>query len=580
MQNATRNDDRTRNKKKRNLISFLYNNNPFYLISAGVVLFGCQRTFDSSGSTGLPTEGPWTLAGVIAGYTVLLAATAWLIVRFGKVWDDARSIMMVLLLLFFALSVSFDSLCVSSPTTAVTALTLGFCFVVVVTELLLASLRIRLPSLFKGPFYMMLGLSFFYPLLMPFREHYLPDFDSRWLLPAFPLICGLAILSLLPAIRRGRKYVTFNGTPWSWPMFPFAAFVLLVVGLCGRTVLFSMAFDPSPGEETVFSLYFLAPIILAALIVVLELGIIERKPTVQALAMFGFPLSVLPAINWEGVPFTDVLTSSSAAPVWLMLIAVITVYAHAARRGVGLARWFLVRALIVALFVKPDGAIATSVAAMSVWPLLVLAAMQLSSARQRKLSWNWLAATGWLCLPVARFGAVAAELGGYSGTSIPIGAQWLLLTTIVVGFVFTDRIALVLRIVGAFGLPLLAMVSGIGAGFLDTPLLLVVLYPAGLCALATTIYFVFRDKLYLCASALIFGLVVVASAGMIPMGIAEGNRELVLFLSAGLVCFVAGVFVSCLKGGLAGMLRKSFNRMIVELKYPFAMLDESPPGIE
>ena len=42
------------------------------------------------------------MMGVLAGYTLVLATIGVVIVRFGKVWDDARSILLLLLLLFLA----------------------------------------------------------------------------------------------------------------------------------------------------------------------------------------------------------------------------------------------------------------------------------------------------------------------------------------------------------------------------------------------------------------------------------------------------------------------------------------------
>ena len=92
-------------------VTFLYNHNPFYLISAALVLYGVHSSLQSGESV----VDPWLMAGLFAGYTILLAITSYLIVKIGQVWDDARSIFMVLLLLFMALSTNFDSLCLSSP---------------------------------------------------------------------------------------------------------------------------------------------------------------------------------------------------------------------------------------------------------------------------------------------------------------------------------------------------------------------------------------------------------------------------------------------------------------------------------
>ena len=88
-------------------LRFLYNHNPFYLISTCLVLYGLQAAFHPK-----PGEliDPWMLLAALSGYTLLSAITAFLIVRFGKVWEDARSLLLILLFLFLALSVSFDEI--------------------------------------------------------------------------------------------------------------------------------------------------------------------------------------------------------------------------------------------------------------------------------------------------------------------------------------------------------------------------------------------------------------------------------------------------------------------------------------
>ena len=252
--------------------------------------------------------------------------------------DDARSIFMVLLLLFFALSVSFDYLCVSAPTTAVTMLSLGFAFVVLLTETLLWSLQIKFPKLYKIPFYLMLAASFFYPLLFSLQQIYWVGFDKRWIVAGFPLVSAVVILSLIPAIRQTRNYVSKNGTPWEWPMFPFSLFVLLIVGLCGRSALLSMAFDPSTGPGSIFGAYFLVPIVLATLFVLLEIGIAEDNCSLQGLAFSLWPLclvlSLIPGGNSAQAGFIYELSSTIGTPFWLAMIGLICFFAIAALRKV------------------------------------------------------------------------------------------------------------------------------------------------------------------------------------------------------------------------------------------------------
>ena len=71
-------------------VRLVYNNNPFYLISAGLVLYSLHIAFPA----GDPAAYSWTLLGVLAGYTALVVATAIAVVRLGRVWDDARTVIL------------------------------------------------------------------------------------------------------------------------------------------------------------------------------------------------------------------------------------------------------------------------------------------------------------------------------------------------------------------------------------------------------------------------------------------------------------------------------------------------------
>ena len=48
----------------------------------------------------------------MAGYTLLLAVTACLLVRFVGVWDDVRTVLLLVVLMFLATSVTFDEVLV------------------------------------------------------------------------------------------------------------------------------------------------------------------------------------------------------------------------------------------------------------------------------------------------------------------------------------------------------------------------------------------------------------------------------------------------------------------------------------
>ena len=74
---------------------FLWNHNPFYVISALLMLYSVRKSY---GELDIGTINVWAMMGVLSAYTIVLAMIGVLIVRWGKVWDDARSILLVLLL--------------------------------------------------------------------------------------------------------------------------------------------------------------------------------------------------------------------------------------------------------------------------------------------------------------------------------------------------------------------------------------------------------------------------------------------------------------------------------------------------
>src|SRR4029079_11927181 len=122
------------------LVRFLYTQNPFYLIGTLLVLFGVQQCLGSEPS--LATSGQ--LVVVLGMYTLMLAAVAAIVIRFGQVWDDARTILLVIVLLFFMLSTSLDFhllFTLEAPWPGTMLLAGGFLFSVLLSEAILRGLR-------------------------------------------------------------------------------------------------------------------------------------------------------------------------------------------------------------------------------------------------------------------------------------------------------------------------------------------------------------------------------------------------------------------------------------------------------
>src|SRR5204862_907017 len=139
---------------------WLCTNNPFYVISAGLFLFGLRISF---GAQVRDIEVGVLMSG-LAGYTLMLAATALVLVRFGNVWDDVRTVMLLVVLMFLATSVTFDEVLVLNPGQGVACSLWGLLFAVSVSEGVLRGTRLRLPLGFRLPYYLILALFFLYPL--------------------------------------------------------------------------------------------------------------------------------------------------------------------------------------------------------------------------------------------------------------------------------------------------------------------------------------------------------------------------------------------------------------------------------
>ena len=125
---------------RNNLLSWIATSNPFYVISAGLFLFGLKMSFGEQ----TRDADSWALMTGLGGYTLLLASAALLLVRYAKVWNDVRTILLLMVLMFLATSVTFDELLVLDPDRGVWFCAGGLVFAVAVTEAVLGGIRLNL----------------------------------------------------------------------------------------------------------------------------------------------------------------------------------------------------------------------------------------------------------------------------------------------------------------------------------------------------------------------------------------------------------------------------------------------------
>ena len=163
------------------LVRFVYTNNPFYVISAALVFWGLRSSFDTTGQS---FETHALLIGLI-GYTLLLAATAGFLIRVGQVWDDVRTLLLLVVLMLLAISVSFDDALAANPAVGAWYFVGGLAFAIAVSEGLLRVLRLTLPAMFRVPYYLTLAMFFLYPVAISPWLDQPGDPALYWALAAF-----------------------------------------------------------------------------------------------------------------------------------------------------------------------------------------------------------------------------------------------------------------------------------------------------------------------------------------------------------------------------------------------------------
>jgi hypothetical protein len=330
-------DDPASPVRRRTPLDWITTSNPFYVISAGLFLFGLRISFgDPDNDLNIAALGVG-----LAGYTLLLAAAAILLVRFAGVWNDVRTILLLVVLLFLATSVTFDELLALDPVRGSLMNLGGLAFSLIASEGILRAIRLRLPLPYKLPYYLTLVLFFGYPILLA------PDYPNphserlQWMFAAFPSAAALVFLMLLPAIRRGA--VGNSGSPWPWPWYPWSLFAFLGVAVIGRSYLLCRSFQqPLPGHltETMFAPFFLVPFALGLGVLLIEAGAKSRNPGAMLAAWF-VPVVcfLLAGLGHRDDPayseFLDhFLSRTGLTPLFIALLASLGYYLYAWERGV------------------------------------------------------------------------------------------------------------------------------------------------------------------------------------------------------------------------------------------------------
>ena len=556
---------------KPGIVKFLYTQNPFYLIGTAILLYGLRIATDSGDYF---STHPHALSLILGMVMVVMAATAVTIIKFGGVWDDARTIVLSILLLAVNAVTCCDATVLSQPMTTTAILGGGFLLIVGIWETLVRTLKVSFPTALRLPFYLILSLIFFYSLLFGPEDTlpWLSSFSAAGKLYAFGWILALAMLTCLPVIRASRAAFRENGTPWSWPAYPWSIFVVLVGVACLRMYFMSLAFIPEYGWGNPIGVHFYVPVLFAAAVLLFEAWQVESKA--PSLGVTGFAtfsvamllLSMPLSSNEKYLQFFGQLTSSIASPFWITLMMLLVYGGLFLLRGKTELRWVISSLLLIAGFAGADQTTMTT-SVSSMWPLLVLLALQ--------NYWAFRSGTikQWVTAGVATSVACGMLI---SALELPLawfaGFQTMLIYCLVIGLTFTGLQAVWLRLV-AISLMIVcstAITIAAFANFVDG--WQAVSYIVSLQAVAVIAWSVYRWPLLARTPLLLMPILLLAIASNYSMGLEQLLSQQSNVLIAGACgCFLFGFLISSYKAGWLNSLTKDFNELVDSIQLELKM---------
>ena len=551
---------------KPGVVRFLYTQNPFYLIGTAILLYGLRIATDSGSCF---TDQPYLLPIILGVVMAAMALTAITIIRFGGVWDDARTIVLSILLLAVNAVTSCDAIVRSQPLTAVSILLGGFLLSVGIWEALVRCLKVTFPVALRLPFYFILFLIFSYSLLFSTADTWpaLSQFSAPGKLYAFGWIVAIGILMCLPAVRASRQMFRENGTPWSWPAYPWSIFVVLVGVASLRLYFMSLAFIPEHGWGNPIGLHFYVPIIFASVVLAFESWQVESNASslgVPGFASFGVAMLLLSlphSANETYMKFFESLTGSIASPFWITLM-LLTGYAVVSLfRGKTDMQWVISSLLLIAGFAAPSETTMTA-AVHSYWPLIGLVALQNYWAFRAGSIKHWATA------------AVATSVAtgvSFSSFGLPMvwfaGLQVLMAYCLWIGLAFSGLNAVWLRLI-AIGLMLVcstgvtaAAFAGYAAGWQAA------CYIALLQGLTLILWASFRWPLLARLPLMMMPLLTIALTADYSANLRQFfSEQSNLFIVSAVGCFVVGFLISAYKAGWLKSLTGDLNNLVKSIQ--------------
>ena len=408
---------------------------------------------------------------------------------------------------------------------------------------------------------------------------------GMWALFGFPATAALLLLTLLPALRRGARYL--GDVPLPWPYYPWSLYVFLTVAVVGRSVLLCWSMQPlglNQLDRLVFGPYFLVPLGFAIAILALEMGRVLRSDGPTRFAMLMPPaMFFLASIGHEpgdaAYRYLRVLTISSGsfrafAPVrtdpdpvynkfldlfsqrlgadplfWTLLLAT-AFYGYAALRGVRWATGGLSLGL-AAMSVVATNSLRAGWLSPQAGPLLAPAALQFY------LGWRRRSPTSLLFGSVCLAGAIALVAPVPEG--LPVGefriaifGNLVALAMLILGAIFRTPMGRVIRAVGVLVAFFLAAIVVHPQKLTELSWTIHVLYPLAVGLLLTAYGYWQRHSLTMIAATILLGYWLF-TWGWTAYQYVRTSLKGFDYLASGMACFAIAVLVSLAK---AGVLRR------------------------
>lgn len=393
----------------RQVSRWLYTQNPFYLLSAWLVFFGLRWSF----GPGTSLESSAALFAGLLSYTLILALSSIVVVRFARVWDDARSMLLLVVLLFIGTSVALDETLVQRPDLGRIFYLAAWGAAAVCSEGVLYAIRLRLPGWYRFSYHAILALFFTYPVLLTPWVRNPADPALRWLLFGFTPCAAIGFALLWPAVRRGGEYLRGNGSPWPWPLYPWSLFAILALCVAGRAYYLCYSLHFVGRGATIFGPYFLLPLAWClSWLWLTGAARAERQGIAAMLLLAPIAWCALAVMHRSDALYQsflrEVVETLHVTPLFLNLLAALAYFLYARRRHVIGAEIGLTATLAACSMVAPNSMTFGDVIHVQVWPWAAGAAWFAWSAWRQRSELRWLLCMAFLSMAIDRGWVIVA----------------------------------------------------------------------------------------------------------------------------------------------------------------------------